>query len=480
MQILDFIVKLFQVPAIIIGLIALIGLLAQKKSVGDTVTGTIKTVLSILIISGGIGVLINALVPIQTMFSMALPTDSITTFVTFDEAVVSAVQSKNVAQLGMLIGLTLLFGYMFHLFLARVTKQRYVYLTGHMIWVHAGGFAILYHSFGLGDVATVVAASITDGAYMTFMPALAQPYMRKITGSDDVAFGHGQTLLNVFAGLIGKWVGNPAHSTEHINVPQKLNFFRDVAVSTTIVMLVVGYGAAIGAAVTSGIGAIESQVTNGENWLIFTLLAVLGFTAGMLIMLYGVRMLIAEIVPAFEGIARRLIPSAKPALDVPVIFPFAPNALVIGLIAGTIGQILGMVLLAYIGWPMPIPSMIVAFFACGAAAIFGNATGGFRGAWIGSFLWGFIAWIAISYAYKFQVFGNLTELGASALGFTVPDLVIPAIVIDFIRRFLGAWGAMGVTLAFILVLIVINWEIRIPKADNKDAEETGSSPDGVK
>jgi PTS system ascorbate-specific IIC component len=91
-------------------------------------------------------------------------------------------------------------------------------------------------------------------------------------------------------------------------------------------------------------------------------------------------MLIAEIVPACKGVAERLISDAKPALDCPVIYPFAPNSLIIGLISGTIGQVLGMVVLALIGWPVPLSSMITAFFASGAGAIFGNSTGGQGGA----------------------------------------------------------------------------------------------------
>src|SRR5690606_12064514 len=178
MEVLTFVMALFQIPAIIIGLIALIGLVAQRKPLGETVSGTIKTVLSLLVIGGGITVLINALIPIQAMFEQALPTGRIETFVTFDEAVVSAVQTENVANLGMMIGLTLLFGYAFHLLLARVTKAKYVYLTGHMIWIHAGAFAILFHSLGLSPVEVVATASILDGAYMTFAPALAQPFMR--------------------------------------------------------------------------------------------------------------------------------------------------------------------------------------------------------------------------------------------------------------------------------------------------------------
>lgn len=85
-----------------------------------------------------------------------------------------------------------------------------------------------------------------------------------------------------------------------------------------------------------------------------------------------------------------------------------------------------MVVLALIGWPVPLPSMIAAFFASGAGAIFGNATGGQRGAWAGGFLWGFVGWFLISFAYKFQVFGDLAAMGATGLGFTVPDAIVPA------------------------------------------------------
>jgi PTS system ascorbate-specific IIC component len=441
MELVKFFVELLKLPAIVIGLIALIGLVVQRKQLGDVVSGTIKTTLSVLIIGGGIGVLIDALLPIQTMFELGIDKSRFETFVTFDEAVVSAVQNENVADIGVMIGWTLLFGYAFHLFLARVTPFHYVYLTGHMIWIHAGAYAILYHSFGLSTALTVALASLTVGTYFTLAPAAAQPIMRRITGSDEVAFGHGQTILNLVAAGAGSVVGKGSRTTEEMRVPEKLNFFRDIAISTTLVMLVVAFAAALLALAEVGVGGFEKafveQLPDGQSWVVFTLLKALGFTAGMLILLFGVRMLIAEIVPAFHGIAERLIPGAKPALDVPVIFPFAPNALIIGLISGLIGQIAGMAFLVAIDWPVPIPSMIVAFFASGAGAIFGNATGGRRGAWLGGFLWGFIGWLMISYAYQEQVFGNLTDMGATGLAFTVPDAIIPAIIIDLIAKLFG-------------------------------------------
>jgi PTS system ascorbate-specific IIC component len=332
----------------------------------------------------------------------------------------------------------MLFGYIFHLVLARVTPFRYIYLTGHMIWIHAGAFAILFHSFGLSLIWTVLLASIVLGLYMTLAPALAQPIMRKITGNDEIAFGHGQTLLNMVGAWVGKLVGDPEDSAEKHQMSSKLSFFRDMAISISIIMLIVTFIGAILALVQIGAAGFMEQISAGQNWVIFSVLRALGFAAGVLVLLQGVRMLISEIVPAFKGIAEKVIPGAKPALDCPVIYPFAPNSLIIGLISGTIGQVVAIVILALIRWPVPLPSMIAAFFASGSGAIFGNATGGRRGAWAGGFLWGFVGWFIISFAYKFQVFGDLTAMGAPALGFTVPDAIVPGIIIWLIAKIFGA------------------------------------------
>ncbi len=436
MQVLEFIVELFNLPAVILGLIALIGLLIQKKPFGDVLTGTFKTVLGMLIMGVGIGAIIDALIPIQQMFEAGVPYGAFTTFVTFDEGVVGAVQDANIAGIGAAIAWTMLLGYVIHLLLARFTKFKYLYLTGHMIWIHAGAFAILFHSFGLPFIWVVLLASIVDGVYMTLAPALAQPIMRKITGDDKIAFGHGQTLLNMLGAWVGMLIGKPEDSAEDLEIKSTWDFFRDMAMSISIVMVIVSLIAAIMAIIQIGVAGLM-EISGGQNWIIFAFLKGLGFTAGVLVLLQGVRMLIAEIVPAFRGIGQKVIPGAKPALDCPVIYPFAPNSLIIGLISGTIGQVVGMVVLGLIGWPIPLPSMIAAFFASGAGAIFGNATGGKWGAVAGGFLWGFVGWFMISFAYLFEVFGDLGALGATALGFTVPDAIVPGIVIWLIAKLFG-------------------------------------------
>lgn len=423
------ILELIMTPAVILGLMALVGLIIQRKTAGEVISGTMKTILGLLIMSVGIGALITALIPIEKMFTQAFKIEG---FVTFDEACVSAVQAANVAGVAGSIALTMLFGYIIHILLARFTRWKYIYLTGHMFWIHAGAFAILYHSFGLPMWLVVALASITDGLYMTLAPALAQPFMRRITGSDEIAFGHGQTLLNVTGGWLAGLVGNPEDSAEKLKLPKGLAFFRDMSISISLIMLVVVILAMLIAGPT-----FVTELSGGQNWIVFSILQALGFTAGVLVLIQGVRMLIAEIVPAFKGIADVIVPGAKPALDCPVIYPFAPVSLMIGLITGTIAQVVAIAILGALGWPIPIPSMIAAFFASGSGAIFGNAYGGKWGAIIGGFWWCFAGWFMISIGYQLQIFGDLAGMGAEGLFFTCPDAILPGFVIWAIAKLFG-------------------------------------------
>jgi len=332
MGIFKILLELITMPAIILGLIALIGLLMQRKPAVDVVTGTIKTILGLLIMSVGIGALIGAIIPIQAMFEAGIPAGGFTTFITFDEAVVGAVQDANIGNIGAAIAWTMLFGYIIHLLLARFTKFKFVYLTGHMIWIHAGAFAILFHSFGLSLLWTVVFASIVDGLYMTLAPALAQPVMRKIVGSDEIGFGHGQTLMNMVCAWVGKLIGNPEDSAEDTEMADSMSFFRDMAVSISLIMILTAFVAVVLAIIQVGISGVEETISGGQNWFVYTLMQALGFTAGVLVLLQGVRMLIAEIVPAFKGVADTLIPGAIPALSwpsspvAPVQFSVTPRA----------------------------------------------------------------------------------------------------------------------------------------------------------
>ena len=71
LETLNFVVDILKVPAILVGLIALIGLVAQKKSFSDVVKGTIKTILGFIVLGGGATVLVGSLNPLGSMFEHA-------------------------------------------------------------------------------------------------------------------------------------------------------------------------------------------------------------------------------------------------------------------------------------------------------------------------------------------------------------------------------------------------------------------------
>jgi PTS system ascorbate-specific IIC component len=120
--------------------------------------------------------------------------------------------------------------------------------------------------------------------------------MRKITGTDDIAFGHGQTLLNMLGPGLASWL-QTRRFYENVKIKESFNFLRDMSVSISIIMLLVAFIGAGLAINQIGVAAFEEQISGGQNWFVYTLLIALNFTAGVLVLLQGVRMLIAEITP---------------------------------------------------------------------------------------------------------------------------------------------------------------------------------------
>ena len=121
-----------------------------------------------------------------------------------------------------------------------------------------------------------------------------------------------------------------------------------------------------------------AEYAGATNYIVFMFLQALQFVTGLYVLMAGVRLLLAELVPAFQGISMKLVPNSKPALDCPVLFPYAPNAVILGFIFTTIGSIIGMFLTPMLGLPMILPGVMSNFFAGGTAGIFANQVGGRR------------------------------------------------------------------------------------------------------
>jgi PTS system ascorbate-specific IIC component len=139
------------------------------------------------------------------------------------------------------------------------------------------------------------------------------------------------------------------------------------------------------------------------SMLIFAL--VKGFTigTGITIMMLGVRMMVAEIVPAFKGFTDKFVPDAIPALDCAVLFPFAPNAMIIGFITSMITSIITIIIVSSMGvFPTVIlPLTVTCLFEVGCAGVISNAQGGVRGTIIGTAVAGIIMVLLIGFGAPF-------------------------------------------------------------------------------
>ena len=69
--ILNFIQQVLSTPAIFVGLIALLGLLLQKKDAQSCIKGTIKTILGFIVLNAGADVVQAAIVPFGDLFQAA-------------------------------------------------------------------------------------------------------------------------------------------------------------------------------------------------------------------------------------------------------------------------------------------------------------------------------------------------------------------------------------------------------------------------
>ncbi len=433
-SVLSFFLDILKVPSILVGLIALIGLVAQKKSIDLVIQGTIKTILGFLVLSGGASVLVTTLGPLGGMFEHAFNVQGV---IPNNEAIVSLSMSKY----GESTAYIMAFGMVANIFLARFSRLKYIYLSGHVSFYMACMLAVILSIAGFTGISLVICGSLIMGIFMVALPALAQPFMRKITGEDEVALAHTGTIGYVLAGVIGRLVGKNSASTEEMNLPKNLGFLRDSTISISLTMMVVY----IILCLCSGSSYVEQNFSQGQNFFIFSVIMGITFAAGVYIILAGVRLILSEIVPAFQGFSERLVPDAKPALDCPIVYPYAPNAVLIGFVSSFVGGLVGLVILGKLDWVLILPGVVPHFFTGATAGVFGNATGGRRGAVLGAFANGLLITFlpAILLPLLGQVglqnttfsdsdFGVVGILLGNAIKYLTPTVIISVLVVIYI------------------------------------------------
>lgn len=409
--------EILSIPAVLVGLIVLIGLVAQRAAATKVMSGTLKSIIGFLILGAGAGVIVGSLDSLGGIIEKGFNIQGV---IPNNEAVVAIAQKMFGTETALIMG----FGFVANILFARFTPWKYIFLTGHHTFFMAALLSAVLGTAGLTGATLVIIGSILLGFFMVLMPALGQPFMKQVTGNEDIAIGHFGTFGYISAGLIGKWFGNKKKSTEDIKISEKWSFLKDSLISTALTMVAIF----IIVALLAGSGVV-SNFSGDQNYIMFSIMQGITFAAGLSIILLGVRMILNEIVPAFKGIADKLVPGAKPALDIPIVFPYAPTAVMIGFLFSFAGGLISMAVLGAFSLPLIIPGLVPHFFTGAGAGVFGNATGGRVGAAAG----GFVNGVLISFlpAFLLPVLG---DLGFANTTFGDSDFGVIGIIIGLIAN----------------------------------------------
>lgn len=355
-------------PPVLLGLISILGLIVQGKKIDEVIKGGLTAAFGMVILSKGVDMLVGSIVPINSAFQETLSSGAINeglNDVSFTDTY------------GGSVGLSMFLGLALHLLIARFTRVKTIFLTGHMIWWFPFIFVAAGVEGGLSGISLIIFGAISSALYWSYMPWIMRKYVWAATEDESFLIGHPTGILSLISGFVASKVGDKSKSIEDINVPKSLSFFREISITGGI-MMVIMY-------LVTGI-ITPNLVSEGENLVMVAIGNGLSFGAGLLIMLYGVRMLINQIIPAFQGISEKIIPNAIPAFDCPILFNYRPNAVIIGfIIAMIVSTVLIVISNIYsIFGVILVPLVITSFFECGAAAVIGEGQGGLRGSIIGT------------------------------------------------------------------------------------------------
>ncbi len=408
--------------ALIVGIISFVGLVLQKKTTEQVISGTAKTIIGFMIFNIGSAAIGSIVGNFTKLFNNGFGIDGVTTQVEVATGMALNTYGTEVA-------MVVLVGFVANLLFAKFTPFKAIFLTGQHFLYFACVLALVFIAHGFNSLWTIIFGGIVLGLCGAALPTIAQPFMRKITGDDSIAMGHFNTIGYALAGCIGKLFAKSKEKDDakEIKLPKFFSLFRDFVFSIALFMVVLFY-IAVFANVFTGQLEFVTKMSGNDVWFIYPLLQGLQFAAAMSVLIYGVRQFIAEITAAFVAISEKYIPDSKPAVDCPAIFPYAPTAVVIGFVGSFLGGLFAMFLMVLFKSPViMIPAAGICFFSGGTSGVFGNAYGGWKGALAGSFVVG-IALVAL----PLVLYPMFSTLGISGASFPNVDYNVVGVIIDWI------------------------------------------------
>lgn len=386
-----------------VGFLTLLGYCLMGKKWYDTLAGTLKAIIGMLILNAGSGGLTSNFRPILAGLKDRFNLTACVIDPYYGQNAVTAgveeVFGKGFSQVMTL----LLIAFIVNILLVRfnkITKCRTLFTTGHVQVQQAATayWLIMFALPGLlnNNVALMVVMAVILGAYWAVGSNLTVKPMQELSEGAGFAIAHQQ----MFGIRLGYWLADvlfgdrggkrKVKKVGEMEMPGFFSIFNENMVCTAILMTVF-FGIIMGI-IGKPFFVQTKATTESENFVFFCFNTSLQFAVYLAILQLGVRTFVTELTASFQGIADKLLPSSIPGVDCAVCFGFGDsNAVTFGFLAGLVGQIVAIIGLIVAGSPtIIICGFVPVFFDNATIGLVANEKGGIKACLIIPFFAGII------------------------------------------------------------------------------------------
>jgi PTS system ascorbate-specific IIC component len=306
-----------------------------RKSFIKVIESTFLTVLGFFALSIGGGAIGSSLQNFSAMFSILIGAKG--TIAASDAFSIGILSASS--QIATIAAIMLLLAILFNLLLAGMTRFKNIYLSTHIVMYFCVGISTMFmlcspvNSLKIENYGLLISliGAMMIAIYTTLAPSITTKPTQALLHEKNMNLCHHGLFSFAIAIGVGKLVGkckkNKITSIEEYHLPRWLSFLKHSNITIILVMIILFVIVYVGAYCTNS-KAVADQLANGtvKSLGVALVLDAFMFTAGLLVLIYGITMMVNELKECIKGISQRFIRGAVMSVDASLILKTQPTA----------------------------------------------------------------------------------------------------------------------------------------------------------